>query len=323
MDVNCGSYLQKHTKLALQQNKVSEYDIDRALLNLFSVRIRLGLFNGDPTKLPYGNISPNDVCSPAHQALALEAARNGIVLLKNNLKLLPFSKRSSSSLAVIGPNAYVAKTLLGNYAGPPCKAVTPLDALRGYVKNAVYHKGCDSVACSNAAIDQAVAIARNADRVVLIMGLDQTQEKEDMDRVDLSLPGKQRELITSVANATKKPVVLVLICGGPVDISFATNNDKIGSIIWAGYPGEAGGIALAEIIFGDHNPGESFFFFFFNNEGRKLLFVFYILILYHTLVVCRREITCDLVSSELCECADDRYENAVCNWISRKDLQIL
>lgn len=266
MDVNCGSYLQKHTKSALQQKKVSETDIDRALLNLFSVRIRLGLFNGDPTKLPYGNISPNEVCSPAHQALALDAARNGIVLLKNNLKLLPFSKRSVSSLAVIGPNAHVVKTLLGNYAGPPCKTVTPLDALRSYVKNAVYHQGCDSVACSNAAIDQAVAIAKNADHVVLIMGLDQTQEKEDFDRVDLSLPGKQQELITSVANAAKKPVVLVLICGGPVDISFAANNNKIGSIIWAGYPGEAGGIAISEIIFGDHNPGESFsFFFFFKN----------------------------------------------------------
>lgn len=257
MDVNCGSYLQKHTKSALQQKKVSETDINRALINLFSVRIRLGLFNGDPTKLTYGNISPNDVCSPSHQALALEAARNGIVLLKNSLKLLPLSKRSSGvSLAVIGPNAHVAKTLLGNYAGPPCKNVTPLDAIRRYVRNAVYHKGCDSVACSNAAVEQAVAIARNAERVVLVMGLDQTQEKEDFDRVDLSLPGKQRELIISVAKAAKRPVVLVLICGGPVDVSFAKDNDNIGSIVWAGYPGEAGGVALAEILFGDHNPGE-------------------------------------------------------------------
>ncbi|KAJ4874268.1 putative beta-D-xylosidase 7 [Raphanus sativus] len=256
MDVNCGSYLQKHTKSALQQKKVSETDINRALINLFSVRIRLGLFNGDPTKLTYGNISPNDVCSPSHQALALEAARNGIVLLKNSLKLLPLSKRSSGvSLAVIGPNAHVAKTLLGNYAGPPCKNVTPLDAIRRYVRNAVYHKGCDSVACSNAAVEQAVAIARNAERVVLVMGLDQTQEKEDFDRVDLSLPGKQRELIISVAKAAKRPVVLVLICGGPVDVSFAKDNDNIGSIVWAGYPGEAGGVALAEILFGDHNPG--------------------------------------------------------------------
>ncbi|KFK42187.1 hypothetical protein AALP_AA2G222800 [Arabis alpina] len=262
MDVNCGSYLAKHTKSALQKKKVSESDINRALINLFSVRIRLGLLNGDPSKLTYGNISPKDVCSPGHQALALEAARNGIVLMKNTLKLLPFSKGSIGSLAVIGPNADIAKTLLGNYAGPPCKSVTPLDAInvyieRGYIKSTIYHKGCDSVACANAdaEIDQAVAIARDADRVVLIMGLDLTQEKEDFDRVDLSLPGKQRELITSIAKVAKKPVVLVLICGGPVDVSFATNNAKIGSIIWAGYPGEAGGIALAEILFGDHNPG--------------------------------------------------------------------
>jgi hypothetical protein len=88
------------------------------------------------------------------------------------------------------------------------------------------------------------------------MGLDQTQEKEEQDRVDLVLPGKQRELITAVAKAAKKPVVLVLFCGGPVDVSFAKYDQNIGSIIWAGYPGEAGGTALAQIIFGDHNPGE-------------------------------------------------------------------
>ncbi|KAK5840289.1 hypothetical protein PVK06_009181 [Gossypium arboreum] len=102
---------------------------------------------------------------------------------------------------------------------------------------------------------QSVKIAKGADHVVLVMGLDQTQESEDHDRVDLLLPPKQQKLISSIARVAKNPVILVLLSGGPVDISFAKNDQRIGRILWAGYPGEAGGRALAEIIFGDHNPG--------------------------------------------------------------------
>ncbi|CAH1443281.1 unnamed protein product [Lactuca virosa] len=254
MDVDCGFYLKNHTKSAVQKKKVLESDIDRALTNLFTMRMRLGLFNGNPATLPYGSIGPNQVCTKAHQDLALDAARNGIVLLKNSAKLLPL-KKTISSLAVIGPNANSAYTLIGNYAGPPCKSIEPLKALQSYVKNTQYHKGCNFVNCTSASINEAVEVAKKADYVVLFMGLDQGEEREDFDRVDLVLPGKQRDLISSVAKAAKKPVILVMICGGPVDISFAKRDPKIGGILWAGYPGESGGIALAEIIFGDHNPG--------------------------------------------------------------------
>ncbi|KAJ7965685.1 Glycoside hydrolase [Quillaja saponaria] len=96
---------------------------------------------------------------------------------------------------------------------------------------------------------------KKVDYVVLIMGLDQAQEREELDRVHINLPGKQEELIKSVAEASKKPVILVILSGSPVDISSAKYNNKVGSILWAGYPGEAGGTAIAEIIFGDHNPG--------------------------------------------------------------------
>lgn len=254
MDVNCGSYLLNYTKSAVEQKKVPESDIDRALHNLFSIRMRLGLFNGDPIHQPFGNIGPDQVCSPEHQTLALEVARNGIVLLKNDKKLLPLLK-STGSLAVIGPNADSSQTLLGNYAGPPCMTVTPLQGLRNYVQNIVSHPGCDTVSCSSGSIDKAVDIAKGADHVVLIMGLDQTQEKETLDRINLVLPGMQEELINRVAQAAKRPVILVILSGGPVDVSFAKTNPSIGSILWAGYPGQAGGTALAEIIFGDHNPG--------------------------------------------------------------------
>ena len=111
------------------------------------------------------------------------------------------------------------------------------------------------MACSSASIQDAVRVAQGAEYVVMIMGLDLTQETEDHDRTDLALPGQQQNLITAVAKAAKRPIVLVLLCGGPVDVTFARLDPHIGAIIWAGYPGEAGGIALAQVIFGDHNPG--------------------------------------------------------------------
>ncbi|KAE8683299.1 Glycosyl hydrolase family protein isoform 3 [Hibiscus syriacus] len=193
----------------------------------------------------------DQICSQEHQNLALEAACNGIVLLKNTDKLLPLSKTGTTSLAVIGPIADSVQTLLGKYAGPPCKSVTPLQGLQGYVRDTRFHQGCTAVNCSTAFTAQAMNVASGADRVVLVMGLDQTQEGK-FDRVDFILPPKQQELISTIARAAKNPVILVLLSGGAVDISFAK---RIGSILWAGYPGEAGGRALTEIIFGDHNPG--------------------------------------------------------------------
>ncbi|CAA3000773.1 probable beta-D-xylosidase 7 [Olea europaea subsp. europaea] len=255
MDVNCGSFLKNYTKSAVQQKKLLETAIDRALHNLFTVRMRLGLFNGNPNGQLFGNIGPNQVCTQEHQDLALEAARNGIVLLKNSAKLLPLSKNKITSLAVIGPNGNNAYVLVGNYEGPPCKSVEILKALQSYVKNTQFHPGCHAVNCTSVAIDDAVNTAKGADYVVLVMGLDQSQEMEERDRLYLTLPGQQESLVTAVAKAAEKPVILVLVCGGPVDVSFAKYNPQVGSILWAGYPGEAGGIALAEIIFGDHNPG--------------------------------------------------------------------
>ncbi|AQK74984.1 putative beta-D-xylosidase 7 [Zea mays] len=257
MDVNCGSYVQDHGASALQQGKITEQDINRALHNLFAVRMRLGLFNGDPRRNLYGDIGPDQVCTQEHQDLALEAAQDGIVLLKNDggAGALPLSKPNVASLAVIGFNANDAIRLRGNYFGPPCVTVTPLQVLQGYVKDTSFVAGCNSAACNVTTIPEAVQAASSADSVVLFMGLDQDQEREEVDRLDLTLPGQQQTLIESVANAAKKPVILVLLCGGPVDVSFAKTNPKIGAILWAGYPGEAGGIAIAQVLFGEHNPG--------------------------------------------------------------------
>lgn len=97
--------------------------------------------------------------------------------------------------------------------------------------------------------------ARKADATVLVVGLDQTIEAEFVDRVGLLLPGRQQELVSKVALASKGPTILVVMSGGPVDVSFAKNDARIGAILWVGYPGQAGGAAIADVLFGTHNPG--------------------------------------------------------------------
>lgn len=105
-------------------------------------------------------------------------------------------------------------------------------------------------------LDAAKAAAANADVTVLIIGADQSIEREGFDRVSLLLPGQQTTLVTEIAKAAKGNVILVIMSGGPFDISFAKSDDRISSILWVGYPGEAGGAALADIIFGYYNPSK-------------------------------------------------------------------
>ncbi|PWA37659.1 glycosyl hydrolase family protein [Artemisia annua] len=255
-DINCGTYMLRHTKSAVDKGKVEEEVIDKALLNLFEVQLRLGLFDGDPIKGKYGKLGPQDVCTSDHKNLALEAAKQGIVLLKNDNKFLPLQKHDVSSLAVIGPMANVTDELGGGYIGVPCSPTSILEGLKKYVKKTTFSSGCVDVACtSNGGIKEAVSISIKADFVIIVAGLDLTQETEDRDRFSLLLPGYQKALVTTIAATSKKPIVLVLTGGGPLDVTFAQGDPRIASIIWIGYPGEAGGRALAEIIFGDHNPG--------------------------------------------------------------------
>eukprot|EP00249_Psilotum_nudum_P013885 c24568_g1_i1 orf=97-2478(+) len=256
LDLDCGSYLSNHTIAAVQEGKLAVSSIDQALFNLFSVLMRLGMFDGDPKYLPYGELGANAICTPRHHQLALEAARQGIVLLKNDGKTLPLSKDNVNILAVVGPNANASHdSLLGDYAGIPCSYITPLQGLGKYA-NVSYQPGCKDVACkSDDFIDAAVDIVSRADAVILIVGLDQSQEREDHDRLDLVLPGQQQKLVCKVAASSRVPVVLVILSGGPVDVLFARDSSQIQSILWAGYPGQAGGQAIAEVIFGDYNPG--------------------------------------------------------------------
>lgn len=117
LDLNCGDFLAKHTEDAVKEGLVKEADLDNAVTNNFATLVRLGFFDGDPSKQLYGQLGPKDVCTTANQELAREAARQGTVLLKNSPGSLPLSIKAIKSLAVIGPNANVTKTMIANYEG--------------------------------------------------------------------------------------------------------------------------------------------------------------------------------------------------------------
>lgn len=117
MDLNCGTTVLHHAQNALDRKLIWEGLLDTHLRNLFSVRMRLGMFDGNPESLPYGLLGPDDVCTDDNQHLALEAARQSIVLLKNDKNKLPWKRSSGLKVAVIGPHANASQEMLGNYEG--------------------------------------------------------------------------------------------------------------------------------------------------------------------------------------------------------------
>lgn len=255
LDLDCGPFLAVHTEDAVKRGLLNEKDVNNALVNTLKVQMRLGMFDGEPSQHPFGNLGPKDVCTPAHQELALESARQGIVLLKNHGPSLPLSTRRYHTVAVIGPNSNVTNTMIGNYAGVACGYTTPLQGIGKYAKT-IHQQGCDDVACTTDKLfGEAVNAASQADATVLVIGLDQSIEAEFKDRAGLLLPGRQQDLVSKVAAASKGPTILVLMSGGPIDLAFAKNDPRIGAILWAGYPGQAGGAAIADILFGAYNPG--------------------------------------------------------------------
>lgn len=254
-NINCGTYMLRHVKSAFQQGNVLEEDLDRALQYLFSVQFRLGLFDGNPAKGQFAKFGPQDVCTSNNLNLALDAARQGIVLLKNDKKFLPLDKRSISTLAIVGPMANVSSPG-GTYTGVPCKLKSIHEGFRRHINRTLHAAGCLDVGCnSTAGFLDSISIAKEADYVIVVAGLDLSQETEDRDRYSLLLPGYQTNLVTTLAAVSKKPIILVLTGGGPVDVSFAEKDPRIASILWVAYPGETGGNALSEIIFGYQNPG--------------------------------------------------------------------
>ena len=259
MDTSCDAYMPPLLPAAVASGAVNMTDVWGMLSNLFATRMRLGHFD-DPAQQPYMQIPVSSICQ--NQSLSLEAALQSVVLLKNAGKALPFAPSAVRTLAVVGPNADNAVVQQGNYFGDPCFSAAwnePLlysirQGLAPFVSAVTYAEGCN-VACKNTSgFPAAVAAAAAADATVVVVGLDQDQESEGTDRDSLALPGSQEALVEAVCAAAKGPCILVVMSGGPVDVSAAAASDKVSAILYIGYPGPFGGNATAATIFGAAAP---------------------------------------------------------------------
>ncbi|MEN3332254.1 MAG: beta-glucosidase [Blastocatellia bacterium] len=258
-DLSCGQEY-KTLAEAVKRGLISEAEIDVSLRRLFTARFKLGMFD-PPEMVAFTKIPMSENDSPAHRQLSLEAARESMVLLKNAGGLLPL-KKDLKQIAVIGPTADDPLVLLGNYNGTPSRAVTLLEGIKHKVApqtTVVYEQGCKLVEAGVS--DKAVALAAESDVVIFVGGITPRLEGEEMnvplegfhggDRTDIRLPKVQEELLKALG-ATGKPLVLVMTSGSALAVNWA--NENVPAIIQTWYPGEEGGTALADVLFGDANP---------------------------------------------------------------------
>ncbi len=231
--------------------------IDQSVKRLMTTRFELGMFD-PPHTVPYASIPYDVVDCAKHRALARETARKSIVLLKNAGNTLPLNK-NIQSIAVVGPHADWKEVYWGNYSGTPSYTVTPLQGIRAKVSSGTtvrYAQGCGLTDSIAGGMVQAQSLAQQSDAVVAVLGLSSesvspTLEGEKTDRSDLNLPGVQDALLRAL-HATATPVVLVLVNGGPLSVSWADSNAA--AIVEAWYGGQEAGTAIADVVFGDYNP---------------------------------------------------------------------
>ena len=267
-DHGAGPEYQKYLLKALHLELVTQADINRALARVLTVRFLLGEFD-PPKSVPYSNIAPSVLNSPAHQQLALQAARESIVLLKNDRHFLPWDITKMKSLAVIGPMADVCH--LGGYSGQPEVHVSPLQGIMekwGYGSgdgptgeylwssrrgNLWVAPGCTVSGRPNPDLMRlAVDAAHRADHVILVCGSDQAVDREGHDREDITLPGAQHDLIKAVFKANANTV---LVLSTNTSQAIVWEQEHLPAILCAQFAGQAQGTAIADVIFGQYNPG--------------------------------------------------------------------
>jgi beta-glucosidase len=252
----------------VKEGGLSEEVINDRVRDILRVKFLIGLFDS-PYQTDLAG-ADNEVEKAANEAVALQASRESVVLLKNADNTLPLNIDKIKKIAVCGPNADEEGYALTHYGPLAVEVTTVLEGIREKVQGkaeVLYTKGCDLVDAhwpeseiieypltpdEQAEIDRAAANARQADVAVVVLGGGQRTCGENKSRTSLDLPGHQLKLLQAV-QATGKPVVLVLINGRPLSVNWA---DKfVPAILEAWYPGSKGGTAVADILFGDYNPG--------------------------------------------------------------------
>jgi beta-glucosidase len=258
-DLNCGDSYPAIPE-AVRQGLLDEADVDRCLTRLLAARIRLGEL--DRNNEPWAGLSDDLVEGPEHRALARKMAEESIVLLQNRGYVLPL--QADAKIALIGPNADDRQMLWGNYNAIPEHTVTLAEALHARVPDLVTFRGCDLVREKPLSTKETAAILKQLEgigTVIFAGGISPRLEGEEMrvnlpgfrggDRTDIQLPAVQRQLLKSLYEAGKE-VILVNFSGSAMGLEPET--ETCAAILQAWYPGEEGGTALAEILFGDVNP---------------------------------------------------------------------
>ena len=261
------SYVEPLREL-VKEGGISEETINSRVRDILRVKFLIGLFDS-PYQMQLAE-ADKVVENPEHEAVALQASRESIVLLKNDNKTLPLDIDKVKTISVCGPNADEEGYALTHYGPLAVDVTTVLEGIKEKVAGkaeVLYTKGCDLVdanwpeseiidypltADEKKEIDIAVENALKSDVAVVVLGGGQRTCGENKSRTSLELPGRQLQLLQAV-QATGKPVILVLINGRPLSVNWA---DKfVPAILEAWYPGSKGGIAIADVLFGDYNPG--------------------------------------------------------------------
>ncbi|KAK0478837.1 glycoside hydrolase superfamily [Armillaria novae-zelandiae] len=244
-DLDCGTYYPDHLPAAFEQGLFNETTLDQALIRLYSALVRLGYFD-PPEEQPYRQLSFNDVSTPEAQNLAYKAAVEGIVLLKND-GLLPLSLQNISSIALIGGWANATQQMQGNYFGQAPYLHSPLYAAQqlGLTINYAQRLGGQG--------GSPWTVATQSDIIIFADGIDDSVESEGMDRVSISWTETQLDTIGQLASYGK-PMIVLQMGGGQIDSSPIKNNPNISALIWGGFPGQDGGVALMDIITGKAAP---------------------------------------------------------------------
>ncbi|MBO5278770.1 MAG: glycoside hydrolase family 3 C-terminal domain-containing protein [Lachnospiraceae bacterium] len=266
-DLNCGSIF-AHLLQAVEQGLITEEEIDRAVVRLFTTRMKLGMFDGKD-EVPFNDISYRVVDSREMRELNLKTARECLVLLKNENHLLPLDKSKVHTIGIIGPNANNRQALVGNYEGTASRYVTTLEGFQDYLGDDVrifYSEGCHlyqeklGMGAKNNRVSEVRTICKESDVIIACMGLDPGLEGEQGDKgnlfasgdkPNLLLPGVQEEVLKMIAESGK-PVILLLNSGSALAVDWEQEN--IPAIMQCWYPGAQGGRAIAEAIFGEYSP---------------------------------------------------------------------
>ncbi|MCR2807354.1 beta-glucosidase BglX [Paenibacillus soyae] len=272
MDMHSGFYM-RHLPKLVRDGRVPERVIDESVLRILAVKLRLGLFE-QPFVL---RSTPDEAASEksSYKALAREAARESIVLLRNEGHVLPLPKESVK-LAVIGPLADNHKDPLGCWAfdGNPADVVSLLEGVSkatGEEASVLFAEGCGIDSDSEDGFEAAVGIAKQADVVLLALGESLEMSGESRSRTSLDLPGAQRKLVEAVA-ATGKPVIAVLLSGRPLALPWL--EEYAAAIVQAWHLGVQSGCAIADVLFGDYNPSGRLPVTFPHNVGQVPIYYY-------------------------------------------------